>query len=243
MIFEGGMIMGVVDVQHKGIAVSLQKLKQEELDGFLCSDVAPRAVITVGLADEVTFRRNRQQMGHMVPPELDKEAKDSFVMAVRYATWIAPGLRVQPTLLGFEMIDPEPGPPFPSFRNGSLFGATALLLLKEAGRLSPQESWVDSLADAIEGTQLHRVAVSAAFDPYTGNFRKVDCLEAKLDALVRLNSPPAALVLPEEHHAQVDKSLLPFRLVFSSGPSQAFRKLFELQSLEAVFQTIPQGER
>jgi hypothetical protein len=228
------MIIGVGDVQHKGIALSLHLLKQKDLDEFLCSNDVPRAVVTIGLNDEVTFRRNRQVMGHMEPPELDKEAKDSFVMAVRYATWIATGWRAQPTLLGIEMLDPEPGPPLPPPQGGSLFGATTLLLLKEAERVSPPGSWVDSLAESIEGTQLHRVAVSAAFDPCTGNFRKVDCLEDKLAALSRLKSPPAALVLAEKQDKVGDEGLLPFHMVRSSGPSQAFRKLFELQARDVL---------
>src|SRR6266852_7021763 len=213
------MVLGVVDVQHRGIAVSLQRLRPEEVNPFLLENDVPRALITVDSGEEVTFRRNRHQTGRMEPPALEEEVKSSFLMAVRYATWIGPIRRKEPVLLGMRMLEDESGP-FPQLRQGSLFGATALLLMQESerGEISEDLRWADSVNAAVRGTQLQRIAVSAAFDPWSGEFKKVESLENKLDALARLHTPPAAVVLAQEQDDQLHELSLPFLLVHSSDP-------------------------
>jgi hypothetical protein len=235
-------VTGVIDVQDRGVPVKLLELDEMQANEFLVDGSQARLRITVDLSrgqddpDAVKISRNRNEAARMLQFDDAEDAKQSFIECVRYAYWLDNQIERKPKFFGIVVMDEQEVGPVPPLEGGSLFGPTILIVLKNMCLKHPiDRTWLASQMPAIRGTQLDRVAVSAAFDPASGYFATVTCVASKIKALEQLREPPAILVLPKANETRGGVPACTFKIIYCSDPASAFDELFSRQALDAFF--------
>jgi hypothetical protein len=138
----------------------------------------------------------------------------------------------------------------PPLRGPSVFGAFSLAFLRSVAVDSPGsiKPGATKLADLIADTRTDEIAVSAAFNPFSGRFDNVGSIELKLAALTWLGPQTCKLLVvsqpqpiqlelvtkTEQYEVYCVDGRLSIPVVHAIDPVDALQKVFYLQSVAAL---------